>query len=388
MNVIVFKGKFNTLVYYIDRFLDYVSGEGNECYVCDVKDEKTFNCREFSEFAERPNTIMFTFNNFGIGLLSKDGGNFWKDHGIHVFDFIVDHPRNFDDLFLNPLCELTVFALDRNHVDYIKKYFPAVNSVYFCPNGGSEVNSSVKHEDRDIDVLYMGSCQPKITSFPVIAFMDDEGEDFYNRTVNIMMENTMLSTEEAIQAYFSEKKIKVSAADMYELNENAAGFIENYVRRVTKMEGIKALSDLGISVHIYGTNWIDSDYPFSDSIVIHEIISIEELLEIAGHARISLCFIPWFKRGCSEKNYDSMLNGAVCVTDRSEYLMESYKDGYNIVFFDLQNPQQMAADVKWLLDNPEAAAAIAQRGYDTAREHDTWEKRFTDIMEIIKNESV
>ena len=386
MNIIVFKGKIGTLNYYIERFLAYVSSEGNECYICDVNDEKTFNCQEFLEFAERPETIMFTYNNFGIGLLSKNGGNFWKEHGIHVFDYIMDHPRNFDDWFLNPPCELTILALDKNHVDYIKRYFPAVYGAYFLPNGGTEMNSSIKYEDRDIDVLYMGSGQPDISSFPAIAGMDDGGDDFYNRTIQIMFENTMLSTEEAIKAYFAEKDMQVSATDLYELNENTAGLIENYVRRITKMEGMKALSDLGISVHIYGTKWIDSEYPFSDSIVIHNGIPLEELLEIAGHAKISLCFIPWFKRGCSEKNFDAMMNGALCVTDRSEYLMENYKDGYNLVFFDLKNPKQMAADVKWLLENPEVAAVIAKRGYETAKAYDTLEHRFKNIMEIIEND--
>ncbi len=386
MNIVVFKGNIIGPVYYIERFLDFVSEKRYEyeCYVCDVKDGTTYNNPDFIAFAERPDTIMFTFNNFGIGLVSGNGGNFWKDHNIPVFDCIVDHPRNYNDLFENPPCDLTVFTLDRNHVDYIKRFFPGIKGVHFSPNGGTEVNSSIKYKDRDIDVLYMGSGQENVLNYPRIPCFADGGMDFYNRTSQIMIENTMLSTEEAINLYLSEKGIDITEGELYDINENAAGYIENEVRRVTKLEGMKALSDLGISVHVYGTNWIDEDYPFSENIHIHDRIGREELMGIIGHAKISLCFVPWYKRGCSEKNFDSMLNGALCVSDRSEYLVENYRDGYNIVFFDLNNPEQMAADVKWLLDNPDAAEVIAHNGYETAKANDTWGHRFSNIMKIIE----
>jgi glycosyltransferase involved in cell wall biosynthesis len=388
MNIIVFKGNIIGPVYYIERFLDFVSDKRREYeyYVCDVKDEKTYNNPDFVAFAKRDNTIMFTFNNFGIGLMTDGEVNFWKAHNIHVFDCIVDHPRNYDDVFKNPPCDLTVFTLDRNHVEYIKRFFPGIKSVHFSPNGGTEVNSAIQYKDRDIDVLYMGSGQEKIENFPSVRCFKDGGLEFYSRIFEIMIENTMLSTEEAVSQYFSEKGIAVTDAELYDINENIAGFIENEVRRITKLEGMKALSDLGISVQVYGTNWIDEDYPFGESIQIHDRIGREELMEIIGHAKISLCFVPWYKRGCSEKNFDSMLNGALCVSDRSEYLMENYKDGYNIVFFDLGNPQQMAADIKWLLDNPDAAETIAHNGYETAKANDTWGHRFSKIMEIIENQ--
>jgi spore maturation protein CgeB len=63
------------------------------------------------------------------------------------------------------------------------------------------------------------------------------------------------------------------------------------------------------------------------------------------------------------------------------YLQKNYHDGYNIVYSDLDNPEQMAADVKWLLENPESAEKIAMRGYETAKKYDTWECRFKYVIE-------
>ena len=80
-----------------------------------------------------------------------------------------------------------------------------------------------------------------------------------------------------------------------------------------------------------------------------------------------------------------MLNGALCVSDHSEYLDDHYKDGENIIYFDLNNPKQMALDVKWLLEHPDAAQMIATRGYKTAKTYDQWENRFEHVLEVIEN---
>lgn len=170
---------------------------------------------------------------------------------------------------------------------------------------------------------------------------------------------------------------------LLELNIKYAGYVEGMVRRHYKLECMKALDDAGIHVNVFGDGWVDDDYIFSDNIVLHERIKVDKLMDLIGQAKISLCFIPWYKKGCSEKNFDSMLNGALCVTDRSEYLEKNYKDGYNIVFFDLNSPEQMAADIRWLLDNPDEAEKIARRGYYTARKYDTWKCRFVKVLEIM-----
>ncbi len=156
------------------------------------------------------------------------------------------------------------------------------------------------------------------------------------------------------------------------------------IRRYFKLEGIKTLDNEGVHVDVFGDGWEDDDYQFSENITFHGRIKVEELMSIIGRAKISLCFIPWFKKGCSEKNFDSMLNGALCVTDRSEYLEKNYRDGYNVVYFDLNDPAQMAADIKWLLQNPDEAEIIARRGYNTAKENNTWECRFEVILQKMK----
>ncbi len=384
LNVIVFLGRMSTLTFFVDRFLDYAREHDIDCYVVDVNRPETYNSKEFDEFASRPDTVMFTFNNVGTLLENSNGENFWKAIGIPVFDYIVDHPRNFADLMYQLKCDLYVFALDKDHVEFINNYYRGVKKVYFSPNGGTEFLSDIPYEERTVDVIYMGSCQAQRDDFNVLSEFEDGGAQFYSLVVQMMIDDTMLSTEGAIKGVLKELKVDLDKESFYNLYMKCAANIEATVRRITKLSGIKALSDAGVHVDIYGENWIDEEYPFGDNIVIHERILVGDLMTILGNSKISLCFMPWFKQGCSEKNLDSMLNGAVCVTDKSRYLEQNYHDGDNIIYFDLNNPEQMAADVSWLLNNPDVAQKIAQKGLETARKYDTWNNRFEFVTEKMR----
>jgi len=386
INIIVIIGTIDGPVYYINRFIDYLVYHGINHLIVDSSNPESYESTEFDNFLKLPNVVMFTFNNSCLHLRYNNKVNVWKYNNIPVFDYIVDHPRNFYDTMEKPEEDLFVFSLDRDHVDYIKKWYPFVKEAFFSPNGGTETNPYIPFKERKYDVIYMGGCQKKIYDYPVIPFFEDEGKDFYIKTLDLMFHNTMLATEKAIDMYFKNSTYMANDEELSYLNKNIAIYLENTVRRKTKLMGMKALDNAGIHVDIFGGyDFKDDEIVFSDNIRLHDRIPRVELMPLIGQAKISLCFMPWFKRGCSEKNLDSMLNGALCVTDRSEYLEENYIDGHNIIYFDLSNPAQMAADIKWLLDNPVQASKIAEKGRQTALEHDTWNHRFDYVIQTMKD---
>ncbi len=384
LNIVVFLGALDVLDYFIERFVEYFTEKKINYYIADIREADTYQCSEFDEFTSKDNVCMLTFNNLGIDLQNGEGANFWKSHEIPVFNYIVDHPRHYGNTLLNPKCDIYAFVLDKNHVDFIKKYYKKVVGVYFSPNGGTETEVIKSYKDRKIDVLYMGNCQHKIEQYPPIKLFEDYGSSMYKETISYLIQNPMASTEEAIIRYLENYHFELSDEQIFEIIEATAVYIEHTVRRLFKLEGIKALDSAGINVDIYGDNW-ECDEPYSDNIRIHKRINIYECMKLIGDAKISLCYIPWYKKGCSEKNFDSMLNGALCVSDKSEYLDEHYKDGYNIIYFDLNNPGQMALDVKWLLEHPTEAEVISSRGYETAIKYDTWYNRAEYVLKIMND---
>ena len=375
--LIFFNGPLDALRYFIDKWAECAEERGIEYIIADYNDPGSYALSRLNSFLEgNVPVFMFTMNQVGIGLI-EGSENYWKKHNITVFDFVQDHPRNYDDILLDPPCDIKVLALDKNNIDFIHRFYSGIKDVFFMPNGGTRVGEFIPIKDRTIDVLYMGGCQQVTDYFPPINGLPDQGNPFYSDVLSMMVENPGLTTESAIEKWFNDNDIRVSDDVLLTLNLQAAPYIENHIRRHFKLAGMHALDRAGIHVEIYGgDSWIDKDDPFSDNIHINPRISSDELNSMICNAKISLCFIPWYKRGCSEKNFDSMLNGALCVSDKSEYLEEHYRDGENIIFFDLGNPEQMASDIKWLLGHPDKAESIARKGMETALKYDTWKERF------------
>ncbi len=383
IHIVLFKGRLATLDFFVDRFIDYCVKNGIDHYVVDTNKPETYCSAAFDSFIEQPDCVMFTFNNIGISLTAGEE-NIWKKNNIPVYDFIVDPPRAFKNVLLKPECDIRVISLDKNRNDFIREFYPEIKRVYFMAAGGADMYSGKLLKDRKLDVIYMGSCQAKDQNYPPISFLDDEGLGMYQSVIPRMAQEPQYTTEQAIRLYFEENGIKLSHEQLFEVLLKAAQPIENTIRRFFKLQGIQALDQMGIKVNIWGNDWEDDEIVFSDNIQIHGFISPDEVLQLCGNAKISLVFMGWQKRGCSEKNFDSMLNGALCVTDTTEYLNAHYRDGYNIVYFDLHNMDQMAADIKYLLEHLDVAQTIADRGYETALKYDSWDVRFDEIIKIMK----
>ncbi len=384
MHIVFFKGRLATLDFFVDRFIEFCSKKEIDHYVVDTNRPETYCDEAFDRFIAQPGCVMFTFNNVGVSL-RVGNENIWKKNNIPVYDFVVDPPRAFKDVFLEPECDIRIISLDKNRNEFIKEFYPKIKRVYFMAAGGADMYSGKPLKDRKFDVIYMGSCQAKDQDYPLIDFLEDYGEGMYQSVIPRMAEEPQYTTEQAIRTYFRENGIQLSHQQLFEVLTKASKPVEDTVRRFFKLRGIQALDQMGVKVNIWGNDWEDDEIIFSDNISVHGFISPDEVLQMCGDAKISLVFMGWQKRGCSEKNFDSMLNGALCVTDTTEYLLDHYRDGYNIVYFDLHNMEQMAADVKYLLDHIDVAQTIADRGYQTAMKYDCWDVRFEEILRIIND---
>ncbi len=386
VHIVVFKGRLKTLDFFMDRFIDFCKERAIDYYLVDTNIPDTYNSHAFDEYIAQPDCVMFTFNNIGIRL-DGDNGNVWKANNVPVYNFVVDPPRAFWDILLDPVCDIRVISLDKNRDEFIGEFYPRIKKHYFFPAGGADVSSKKQLKDRKYDVIYMGSCQAEDQQFASFSFLDDNGADMYESVARSMVMDPSQTTEEAIKKYLKENEISVSHDQLLELMIGAGRPIENVVRRFFKLRGIKALDDAGVKVDLWGSNWSDEEIVFSDNITVHDIVPPEEVMRMCGDAKISLVFIGWQKRGCSEKNFDSFLARAACVSDSTEYLLEHYKDGENIVYFDMQNMEQMAEDVKYLLDHLDVAQKIADRGYETAAKYDSWDVRYGQIYKMMLEEN-
>ncbi len=341
---------------------------------------------EIKEMLLSNNCNVLFYNNCGF-IFNDKKECLWSDYKVDVYNFLLDHPRNYFNELENAPDNMHIICLDEDHVEFIRRFYPNIKDAIYLPDSGVKTVESIKpYNQRDMDVLYCGNCQVNKGFIILIDYLPDNGKELYDEAVKDILNNPSMTAEKAIENYLIRHNLKHDLDTLYDLivNKKVSRIIEDIVRREYKLMIMHALDMAGIHVDIYGRGWQDDKKPFSDNIRIHDRVTPYECHKLIGDAKIDLSIMPWFKRGSSEKPFAGMLNGAVCVSDTSTYLEDNYIDGVDIMLFDLNHIEKAVSDIKWLLDNPDEAEMIARNGYYHALDSDSTDGRVKQILEIMR----
>lgn len=101
-----------------------------------------------------------------------------------------------------------------------------------------------------------------------------------------------------------------------------------------------------------------------------------------GRAEIVVNMQPAFTFGSHERVFNSILNGAVCVSNRSKYLESIFEDQKDILFIDFDHLDQTVDKMKEILENPTLREQIRKNAYRIVQNKDTWKSRFYQIVSL------
>jgi hypothetical protein len=139
-----------------------------------------------------------------------------------------------------------------------------------------------------------------------------------------------------------------------------------YPQRVTYLE---ALAALGVHVQLvqgaYGTELTEA----INGLNIHLNLNID-----ARGGTGLLVLRVWETVGC----------GRLLLTQRKDFIEELFVDGEHVVLFD--DPDECAAKIKHLLEDPEELERIARNGHDYGLEHHTYLARAQTILDHTGND--
>jgi hypothetical protein len=379
------EGVLETLDYFTEECRRGAEALGIECYVINCSIQGSNSADGLLDFVSGGDCAGFIFNQVG-SLLMINGENFWDKYQIPLYDMVVDHPYNYQDVLDNPPAMLRLILLDRDHEKFVRTYYPKVTCTHFLPDGGNEVPGQLSYDQRTIDILYVGSCQQEISMVPKVPYLENNGQEMYFAALDILKNNSFLTVEQAIERYLTQNAGYLSPGQIKEIIITCAGYVDELIRRYYKLQIMHTLESTGAAIEIYGDNWEDSEKGWADNVHIHKRISSHECNRMLGNAKIGLNCMPWFKNGCSERVFNVMLNGAVCLTDVSEYLCERFESGRELIFYELDDMQGLKDSVEWLLSCPKAAEQIAQCGYEAAAANDTWAKRIEQVLRFAEED--
>lgn len=317
----------------------------------------------------------FIFSALGIefNLFSGVDG---KKHVAWLVDHPVYHLSRFGDY--EDKDQVYIGCVDRTHVTYLKEKWGFKNS-FFLPHIAWESKECIPYGERKIDVFF-----PASYSF-YEEFVEENREwmegavkIIVDRTVNHLLQHTGETAEEGLIDVLRELG-ETDALELAEELESKVGwYIDSCVRRITRENIVKGLLEHGIRLTVCGRNWsvLQERLPAEEAknlIILSEDMPYHEIVEQMANSKIVLNIMPEFKDGTHERVTMSTMNGAVCVTDRSQFLTSVYKDKEEIIFYDKKDMEGLVDKINWLLTHVSEAAEIAAAGRMVAKDNFTVE---------------
>ncbi len=382
--IMLFEGDIETQGYFSRQLAAGFEALGHETFLFDLS-KPYVSTEKFFRFFEKGNTVLVNFNFHGMSgedyFLDENERSMWEALDIPSYNIVVDHPMYYHHFLEKVPYNYHHVSIDRNHDRYMARFFPEIARMPFLPLAGTKLyenKSNVPVAHRRYDVMMVGNyCVPQ-TFEKFITRIDDEYTAFYYGMIDDLLANPHRTVEEVAETHLVDELGEVPEEELKKALA-AMTFIDLYVRYTIRGEAVKELADGGIRVHIFGDGWEQVHCKRPENLLLMNKLDSEGCLKKLCQTKISLNVMPWFKDGAHDRIFNSMLNGAVCLTDTSVYLDSILHDGVDCAVYSLQELKRLPEIAGELLADSDRMQSIADAGYQMAAAGHTWAHRAREI---------
>ncbi len=323
---------------------------------------------------------------FYSGLLcikDENGDYLWDGMGVPVIQICLDFPVYIMDKMGAGLQRYYAFCMDRHFCEVVGECLPNIKDAYFFPMAGREGNAAkVPWEERCHDIVFIGTYWDYRCWLVELNQMEEGIKKLGYAFFCVMRDSVELDQLQAFERVLGQLQIQISKSECYQWLRMVGGIAKSAVF-YQREQVIKVLLEAGLEVEVFGDSWKVSPLAAYSNLIIREQLKEEEYISVLEQAKLSLNITYCNRASYSERYAYSMLNGAVCVSDESEYLCEEFQDGQNIVFYRLDKLEQLPGKLKRLLEHPQEAQSIADAAYKKAAREHTWEQRAGQFLDIL-----
>jgi hypothetical protein len=331
----------NTLV--IDMGFDY---KKKRALLNDMKEKICFDA-------------VISFNAMGI----ED--EFIRNRGKKRIFVMGDHPI-WHEKRMNLADENTIISFgDTYNIKFVKKYFPKVKLTPSAIGGPSSfLPESCLYCERKFDLVFTGSyeepeatyrkefdCLKGLNTMNIIEPLIRKLKGYPDKTYEGALEETLNDVG----------MNNLSDADFLCMAGACVG-VNHYIRAYFRDKIIRTIVESGIKIHVSGNGWDNFKSAYRENL-IEEHNDWYTGKKLIANAKITLNVMPWFKGGSHDRVGTAMMSGSVLLTDTNEWFENHFKDMEDIVLFRLDHLEELPGKIRWLLENEDRAAAIAEAGY-------------------------
>ena len=383
--IVMFIGGIETQEYFTLQLAKAFKEMGHSVFLFQLQEEE----KEFPilcNYIEPGNTVMVTFNYHGLDhekSFYQNNRIFWETRNIPCYNIVLDHPFYYHQYLREVPPRYIHISIDRGHEHYMERFFPEITRGPFLPLAGTEI-ANKPFGQRSMDIVFTGNYTPPQNFDQYITRIDEEYTKFYYSIIDDLIAHPEMGMEEAFVKHLTQEMQGISDHDMKICMEKMI-FIDLYVRFYFRGLVVKTLVDHGYQVHTFGNGWSLLDCKHPENLIQAGPQDSLSCLQAIADSKISLNVMPWFKEGAHDRVFNSMLGGAVSVSDDSSWMREHLEDGKDIVFYSLAKIDQLPMIVDQLLGNPKQMEEIAGNGYRKAKEYHNWACRAKVLSEVFQS---
>ena len=162
MRIALFYTDIESFNFFVDQLDHEFRNRGNETFIFDMTDpteESPHSYAHFVEFASAKIDLAVCFD--GMCVRQDVLIETWDAWETVVVDILMDPPLRFHPTLLRHSKHYRLFCCDRDHVDYVQRYFPQeVPYVDFMPHVGvvpPQDSPVIPYAKRKYDILFSGT---------------------------------------------------------------------------------------------------------------------------------------------------------------------------------------------------------------------------------------
>ncbi len=439
--VIFCKNEIETLEYFSVQLAEAFEKRGYEILWLDFN-RLALGAWKLRQALKGNDAVLVTFNFIGLswedGLweLTPEGDgqvSFWQKEGIRCLNIMVDHPVYYYEQLLHPAGDMQTFCIDRDHVAYMKRFYPEMPCA-FLPSAGNrvtdclpftpelcnvnetEVRSKQEQCDchigpetdvpavrlaeiwndpehgagsleqwlaRPVPVVFTANYIPPANLEKQLDRLEPEYRDFYYELIGAFISHPEQELLTLTEQYMRREIPELTDGELRMAMRTMCA-VDLRVRTYFREKTVRILAEGGIPVHIYGKDWEKMPCGRPENLIRNgHMDGSAQCARVTAGAKISLNVMPWFKDGAHDRIFTAMLHKTVALTDDSRYLRENFTDGRELVYYDLGHLEELPEQVFRLLRQPERMYDIAGLGYKAAIAHHTWERRAETLLSYL-----
>lgn len=394
--IIMIKGAVETLEFFSQRMAERFEKRGIPVWFWDMKNPLKSR-RQMERFYLKGKwsageTALWTFNFIGLSgesMFEDEERTLWQRYKIRCFCMMVDHPLYYYRQLTYGDSDWTLVCIDRDHQDFVQKYYPQYGTAYFLPLAGTQLTAlpqasyeMVPYRERSIDVLFAGNYVQISMLEQEMGKMEPESRAYYFDRIHSLIDHPQRSLDRELIGSLTLEFPEITREELLETLYHMC-VIDLYVRSYFRRNMICSLAEAGIRVHIIGKDWDKAGCKAPENLVMTGELDSLQCLEYMNKSKVSINIIPWFKKGAHDRIFNGMLQGCTVLTDSSSYLDGLMEEGKEYAGFSLENLEEIPDRVKSLLADPGGAEAIAQSGYRFAKQGHTWADRVDTVIDSI-----